>query len=189
MNKTFSSLLKDLPEARRKKIALKTSILVNELALRELREALDLTQQDLANRLNLKQAAISKFESQSDLYISTLRKILFAMGAELRITARFPTGEVAITQFNDVHETEARSRPISPRISKNIHVVQRDDGWAPLRAGASKTEPVQRTQAAAVLAATAAAKREGGEVRIHARQGQIRERQGQIHERSSRGKA
>lgn len=61
-------------------------------------------------------------------------------------------------------------------MKKQIHVVQRDDGWAPLRAGASKSGPVQKTQAQAIQAATATAKREGGEVVIHGRDGQIRER-------------
>lgn len=61
-------------------------------------------------------------------------------------------------------------------MKKQIHVVQRDDGWAPLRAGANKSGPVQQTQAQAIQAATATAKREGGEVIIHGRDGQFRER-------------
>ncbi|MFO1491386.1 MAG: DUF2188 domain-containing protein [Kiritimatiellia bacterium] len=61
-------------------------------------------------------------------------------------------------------------------MKKPIHVVQRDDGWAPLREGASRSGPVQRTQAQAIQAATATARREGGEVHIHGQNGQIRER-------------
>ena len=71
------------------------------MALRELREALDLTQEQLADSLDMKQAAISKFEHQSDIYLSTLRRILFAMGADLQIVARFPGGEVLINQFDE----------------------------------------------------------------------------------------
>ena len=61
-------------------------------------------------------------------------------------------------------------------MKKPIHVVQRDDGWAPLREGASRSGPVQRTQAQAIQAATATARREGCEVIIHGRGGQFRER-------------
>lgn len=101
MSKPFKKLVADLPPARKLRIARKTRVLAKELALRELRDALDLTQQELANRLHVKQAAVSKFESQSDLYISTLRKILSAMGANLRIVAEFPSGQVEITQFSE----------------------------------------------------------------------------------------
>jgi hypothetical protein len=52
----------------------------------------------------MNQAAISKFEHQSDIYISTLRKILSAMGAELRIIAHFPHTDVEIDQFTDIHK-------------------------------------------------------------------------------------
>ena len=50
----------------------------------------------------LNQAAVSKFEHQSDLYISTLRKILYAIGAELKIVAQFPDADVVINQFTDL---------------------------------------------------------------------------------------
>ena len=74
------------------------------MALADLRKALDLTQEQLAETMQINQAAVSKFENQSDLYISTLRKILFSMGAELKIIAQFPQADVEITQFNDLHD-------------------------------------------------------------------------------------
>ena len=46
-------------------------------------------------------------ESQSDMYISTLRRILEAMGGSLKIVAEFPGGEVVIKQFTQ--EDEARA--------------------------------------------------------------------------------
>jgi transcriptional regulator with XRE-family HTH domain len=105
MSKPFKRLLNDMPPARRARIKAKTEILKHEMALGELRQALDLTQEELANSLNLQQAAISKFEHQSDIYLSTLRKILFAMGAELKIVASFPEGDVLINQFEDVRRS------------------------------------------------------------------------------------
>ena len=102
MSKPFKDLLNKMPPERRERIRIKTEILKNEMALGELRKALDLTQEELAKSLNMKQAAISKFEHQSDIYLSTLRRILFAMGADLKLVARFPEGEVLINQFNEI---------------------------------------------------------------------------------------
>ena len=111
MSKPFKNIIEKMPAKRRKRIKLKTELLKNEMALRELRQALDLTQEELAKSLNMKQAAISKFEHQSDVYISTLRRILFAMGADLIIVARFPDGEVLINQFDEIRrEADSRDR-------------------------------------------------------------------------------
>jgi len=101
--KPFKQLLQAMPPERRERIRLKAELLKHEVALQELRQALELTQTEVATSLHMNQAAISKFERQSDIYISTLRKILSVMGAELKIVARFPDGEVVINQFNDLH--------------------------------------------------------------------------------------
>ena len=73
--------------------------MLHELHLHELRKAVALTQKQLAEALDINQAAVSKMENQSDMYISTLRRILEAMGASLKIVAEFPGGEVVIKQF------------------------------------------------------------------------------------------
>jgi hypothetical protein len=49
--------------------------------------------------MNIKQASISKMEGQTDMYISTLRKYVKAMGGELEIVATFPEGRVRIEKF------------------------------------------------------------------------------------------
>jgi len=109
MSKPFKNLLEKMPDRRRERIKLKTELLKNEMALQELRQALDLTQEELARSLGMKQAAISKFEHQSDIYLSTLRRILFAMGADLKLVACFPEGEILINQFDEIRR-EANSR-------------------------------------------------------------------------------
>ena len=102
MSKPMENLRRGMSPDRRRRIRIKAEVLKKEIALRELRQALELTQQQLANTLNMNQAAIAKFESQSDIYISTLRKILSAMGAELMIIAHFPEGDVVINQFKEL---------------------------------------------------------------------------------------
>jgi len=109
MKKSFDILLKNMSPERRVRVDKKVALLKKEMALFELRQALDMTQTELADELNMKQAAISKFEKQSDIYISTLRKILAGMGGELIISARFSEGEVRIRQFDDVRRDMART--------------------------------------------------------------------------------
>ncbi len=101
MSKPFKNLIKNMPADRQERIKLKTRQLKKQMALADLRRALDLTQEQVADSLKMNQAAISKFEHQSDIYIGTLRKILSAMGAELRIIAHFPDADVVIDQFAD----------------------------------------------------------------------------------------
>jgi DNA-binding XRE family transcriptional regulator len=69
------------------------------MALEELRDALRMTQQELAQTLNVDQSAVSKLEHRTDMYVSTLRRCIAAMGGQLEIRAVFPQGTVRINQF------------------------------------------------------------------------------------------
>ena len=102
MAKPFRNLVEKMSPRSRERIEQRTGALAREMALRELRQAKELTQQQIAGTLQMNQAAVSKLEHQSDMYISTLRRFLSAMGGELRIVASFPEGEVTIKQFGDL---------------------------------------------------------------------------------------
>ena len=79
--------------------------------LGELRRAHQLTQETLAETLGMSQSEVSKVERRTDLYVSTLRRYIEAMGGELQIFARFPDGEVEVIQIaSEVTETESRAR-------------------------------------------------------------------------------
>lgn len=52
----------------------------------------------------MSQSEISKIERRSDVYLSTLRSFIEAMGGELVIVARFPEGEVQVSQFAEVYD-------------------------------------------------------------------------------------
>ncbi|MGY2184759.1 hypothetical protein D3C81_478070 [compost metagenome] len=71
-----------------------------EMPLHELRQAQALSQENLAKTLHVNQAAISKMERRTDMYISTLRSYIRAMGGELEIIATFPEGQVKIDNFS-----------------------------------------------------------------------------------------
>jgi transcriptional regulator with XRE-family HTH domain len=80
----------------------KTQDLLAAMPLQELRHARRLSQEQLAAILQVRQATISKLERRTDMYISTLRSFIEAMGGELEITAKFPDGVIRITQFHDI---------------------------------------------------------------------------------------
>ena len=101
MARKFAELqAKMSPQARARSDALYEQ-LVAEMPLHELRQARELSQVKLAQALNVKQAAVSKMEHRTDMYISTLRDYIRAMGGDLDIVARFPDGDVKITNFAD----------------------------------------------------------------------------------------
>ncbi len=70
-----------------------------EIRLSELRNALDISQEELAELLNKKQAAISRLERRSDMHVSTLRAFVKALGGKLEIIASFPDASYHIKQF------------------------------------------------------------------------------------------
>jgi len=99
MAKSFKQLLKALPQERQERIEERAQEMLLEMALQDLRQKRHLTQQQLAERLNLQQAAVSKMEGQSDMHIGTLQRIIIAMGGKLKLVAQFPDEEVVINQF------------------------------------------------------------------------------------------
>ena len=106
MAKSFKNLVEKMSPESRERIRRRTAQMRSEMALQELRQALHLTQQELADVLQMNQAAISKLEHQSDMYVSTLRRFVAALGGELRIVAHFPQGDVVVNQFEDIQEQE-----------------------------------------------------------------------------------
>jgi len=89
-----------MPRERREKIEERAQEILLGMALQELRKRRKLSQKQLADDLNLNQAALSKMENQADMQVSTLRRILSAMGGRLKIVAQFPDGEFVIDQFD-----------------------------------------------------------------------------------------
>jgi transcriptional regulator with XRE-family HTH domain len=61
-----------------------------------------ISQEALAKILGVKQSSISKMERRADMYISSLRSHIKAMGGELDIIARFPDGDLKISGFSDI---------------------------------------------------------------------------------------
>lgn len=104
MAKKFSDLRARMSEEHRARASQLTSEMLAEIPLQELRKARELSQEAIAETLDMKQASVSKLERRTDMYISSLRSFIEAMGGELDIIAKFPEGSVRITQFQGEYE-------------------------------------------------------------------------------------
>lgn len=107
--KKFRDLTARMPAESRERSEALTRQLLEEMPLQALRRALTLTQEQLAESSGLTQSGIAQIEQRSDVFVSTLRRYLEAMGGELVITARFPFGETRISQFAPTLEPPRRA--------------------------------------------------------------------------------
>ena len=85
-----------------------------ELPLQELRQARQMSQEALAQILGGKRP-VSKLEHRADMYVSTLRSYIGAMGGELEELARFPDGDVRIKQFTDLDQGPPQGGKTTPK--------------------------------------------------------------------------
>lgn len=97
----YEDFLAKLPEEERAAIRAEADRLVaEEMTLRELRDVRARSQEEIAAKLGVNQASVSKMERRTDMYIGTLRSLIESMGGELEIIAKFPDrAPVKINQF------------------------------------------------------------------------------------------
>jgi DNA-binding transcriptional regulator YiaG len=82
-----------------------SSRLDEEMALAAVRRALRLSQDEIAQMLQVGQGAVAKIEKRTDMYVSTLRRFIEAMGGELEIVARFADHSVRIRNLADLDKS------------------------------------------------------------------------------------
>ncbi len=110
MAKSFDDLVgRTTSKKTQAKAASRTHELLQEMLLSEIRQLAGKNQHEVAEILGIKQPSLSKLEKQSDIQISTLRKIIEALGGELEILARFPKGTVKIDQFESTRRQYPRA--------------------------------------------------------------------------------
>lgn len=100
--KAFSTLAAAMSPQSHARVEAKAKLLDQEMDLAAVRRARALSQESLAETLHVGQAAVSKLEKRTDMYLSTLRRFVEAMGGELEITARFPDHTVRIRNIGDI---------------------------------------------------------------------------------------
>ena len=97
MARKFPELAAKMPPEARAAAARHTNEMLAEMALAELRRALGFSQEELAGLLDVKQPSIAKLEQRTDMYISTLRDHIHALGGELVMIARFPDRDIKLS--------------------------------------------------------------------------------------------
>ncbi len=112
MGTKLSTVVNRLPVKRRRKIGRRASELIaQEHTLRDLRKARDMTQDRLAELLNIGQDSVSRLEKRTDLHISTLKEYIVALGGGLRLIAEFPDRPpVELSGLGELEEEVVRPR-------------------------------------------------------------------------------
>jgi DNA-binding XRE family transcriptional regulator len=90
--RTWSTLRSAMSPAAQTRVDARVRDTLASMPLAEIRKAIGMTQTELAESLDMAQGSVSKIENQADMYLSTLRKYVHAMGGELHLTAEFPDG-------------------------------------------------------------------------------------------------
>jgi DNA-binding XRE family transcriptional regulator len=100
MARNFRELEAKMSPERRARVAARVKEELRKMPLHQLRNAREMTQTRLAEVLEMDQGNISKLEKRTDMYLSTLRSYVEAMGGTLEIRAVFPDGDVKIDLLN-----------------------------------------------------------------------------------------
>ena len=100
MARNFTELEAKMSPERRERVAARVKEELALMPLQQIRNARRMTQTRLAELLEMVQGNISKLEQRADMYLSTLRSYVEAMGGSLEIRAVFPDGDVKIDLLN-----------------------------------------------------------------------------------------
>ena len=103
MAKKWDNLKKRMSPEAQARVDVRVKDTLASMPLSEIRRAIGLTQAQLAETLHMGQGSISKIENSTDMYLSTLRRFVAALGGELIIKASFPEGrEFVINHLSDL---------------------------------------------------------------------------------------
>jgi transcriptional regulator with XRE-family HTH domain len=132
MAKTFDELANRTMSAEaRARAAHRTRAILAEMVLAEVRRQAGKSQSELARVLGIKQPSLSKLEGQADMQISTLQRIIEALGGRVEIIARFPKSAVRLAQFharahrpsNRPRKAHTKSTPKRARGARELQLI------------------------------------------------------------------
>ena len=97
MAKKFSQLQATMSPEAQSRSAARTEAMLLEMQLRKSR---NVTQTELADLMSVEQGAVSKLERRDDMYVSTLREYIKALGGELKLVASFPDTDIQVHPYS-----------------------------------------------------------------------------------------
>lgn len=125
MGRTIDEVIAALPKKSQERINARYRELKQEVeSLRQLRKVAGKAQADIAAALKIKQPSVSKIERQADMYLSTLRSYVQAIGGELELVVHLPSRPALhLHHLGDIL-AEPKSSPPSrpPRTAKRTQV-------------------------------------------------------------------
>src|SRR5487761_1125323 len=131
MAKSLNNIIAGLPAQERRQIEARArQLITEEMSLQDLRKAVGKTQTAVAKRLKVGQDAVSKLETRSDMYISTLRGFVEAMGGELELVAQFPDRPpVRLEELGalTLRRTRRRPRPTREEVRQALALLNLSD--------------------------------------------------------------
>lgn len=119
MAKPFSELEARLTPKERKLADTFYARLTEEMALHEIRAAAGLSQEEMAARLKVGQAQVSKIESRADMRVSTILKYVHAAGGRLRLMADLNGRLIEVTGYRNPTQPRWRGGPATPSGTKS----------------------------------------------------------------------
>lgn len=119
---SLDDFINKLPPEEQEAISTRAAVLIEEeLTLRALRRAQQLTQERMAALLGVEQENVSRLERRADLLLSTLSSYVAAMGGTLRLVAEFPNRRPVTISLGDI-TAEAVPKPSRRRTTKAIDI-------------------------------------------------------------------
>jgi len=117
MGRRLDDVIAALPEERRERVEARFEEMKSEVeSLGELRRVAGKAQAEIASTLKIKQPSVSKIEKQADMYLSTLKSYVEAVGGQLELIVRLPSrAPLRLERLGDVLGTKA----VSPKRSKS----------------------------------------------------------------------
>lgn len=103
MTVSLDTFMQHFTAEERAAVAARTQELIaEELTLRDLRQAQNLTQERMAELMGVEQESVSRLERRADLLLSTLSSYVAAMGGRLRLVAEFPDRQPVAVALSDI---------------------------------------------------------------------------------------
>jgi len=112
--KKFSELRAKLPPEVQESARRKAEMFKLDIKLEEIRKARHITQKEIADVVGIKQPSLSKMEKEDDLHLSSLKKLVEALGGSLNVSADFPDGVSYKLYGSEKEEAEPQLRVASP---------------------------------------------------------------------------
>ncbi len=125
MARPLDEVIASLPPDQQQDIAAVSAALIEEeMSLRDLRRAHELTQSRMAEALNISQDGVSRIEKRSDFLLSTVRSYVEAMGGRLRLTVEFPDRKPVIISGLDSLGANVKRHRRGPKRAERRRAVK-----------------------------------------------------------------